>query len=57
MAKATHNAALCARWILLARRRSIPVRVAVAVSWTVIHAWQVDDLPVSYSSFGDDVVG
>jgi hypothetical protein len=32
------------------------VRVAVAVSWTVIHAWQVDDLPVSHPSFSDDMV-
>ena len=34
----------------------MPVHVAVAVSVTVRHSWQVDDLPVSYSSFGDHVV-
>ena len=34
----------------------MPVNVAVAVFVTVWHPWKVDDLPVSYSSFGDDVV-
>ena len=35
----------------------MPVHVAIGVSVTVRRRWQVDDLAVSHSSFGDDVVG
>jgi hypothetical protein len=35
----------------------MPVHAAVAVSVTVRHTWQVDDLPVSHASFGNNAVG